>query len=223
MIEIREIGTVAEAEAAAGYLQSVWADGPEVVPVDLIIAGAHVGAYAVAAYEGEKVVGASFGIQGSFNGARILHSHVTAVAVKGLGFDIKQHQREWAAKQGIKAITWTFDPLVRRNCVFNFEKLGATAIEYLPNFYGAMSDAINQGEESDRLFAWWDVESEYSSEGTEIARIELPEDIEVLRQTDPVAAQNWRKDVRNQLSGLFAEGAVISKMSPDRKSLIVTK
>jgi predicted GNAT superfamily acetyltransferase len=50
---------------------------------------------------------------------------------------------------------WTFDPLVGRNARFNLAKLGATASEYLPSFYGPMDDQINAGDESDRLVASW--------------------------------------------------------------------
>ena len=38
---------------------------------------------------------------------------------------MKLHQRAWAAASGLTWITWTFDPLVRRNAWFNIEVLGA--------------------------------------------------------------------------------------------------
>lgn len=223
MIQLRAIDTVAEAEQAAAFLQSVWADGPEVVPVDLLVAGAHVDSYAFTAFDGDQIVGASFAFHGRFNGKTVLHSHVTAATVKGVGYDLKLHQRDWAATRGVEAITWTFDPLVRRNCYFNFAKLGATAIEYLPNFYGSMPDAINAGEESDRLFAWWPTTPTDAATRTEVARIELPEDIETMRVEDLEAASAWRVKVREQLAPLFATGAVISAMTQDRTHLIVSK
>jgi predicted GNAT superfamily acetyltransferase len=54
---------------------------------------------------------------------------------------------------------WTFDPLVRRNAYFNFNKLGAEAREYLVNFYGQMTDGLNAGEESDRILVSWRLDS----------------------------------------------------------------
>ena len=56
---------------------------------------------------------------------------------------------------------WTFDPLVRRNAYFNLHKLGARAVDqYLPDFYGRMTDGINAGDTtSDRLYIQWDVAS----------------------------------------------------------------
>jgi predicted GNAT superfamily acetyltransferase len=223
MLEIRPIGTAGEAEAMAAFLQSIWADGPEVVPADLIIAGVHVNAYAAAAFDGHKIVGASFGIQGSYQDQNILHSHVTAAIVAGAGFELKQHQKHWAIDQGLAAITWTFDPLVRRNCYFNFGKLGAKAIEYLPNFYGSMTDSINAGEESDRLFAWWSLAERDSNAGAEVAQVELPEDIETLRKTNIQEATAWRHRVRAELAAYFAQGATISAMTADRKALIISK
>ena len=161
--QIQLVSTIADTEAMSAFFMQVWADGPEVVPFDLALAVQHVGGYSAIATLDGKIVGASFGFQGAhenFPGQRILHSHVTAATVPGVGFALKQHQKAWAIQQGIDAITWTFDPLVRRNAVFNFEKLGAIGVEYLPNFYGTMTDAIKQftgfdisGKSESELFA----------------------------------------------------------------------
>ena len=56
---------------------------------------------------------------------------------------------------GVSEIAWTFDPLVSRNAYFNLIKLGADAVEYLPNFYGPMLDTINGDDDSDRLLIKW--------------------------------------------------------------------
>ena len=52
-------------------------------------------------------------------------------------------------------MTWTFDPLVRRNAYFNTVKLAARPVEYLVDFYGEMTDEINAGQGSDRLLVEW--------------------------------------------------------------------
>ena len=57
-------------------------------------------------------------------------------------------------------IAWTYDPLIRRNAYFNLAKLGARPVEYLPNFYGAMDDAINGGTETDRMLVRWELRSD---------------------------------------------------------------
>ena len=215
---IQLVSTIADTEAMSAFFMQVWADGPEVVPFDLALAVQHVGGYSAIAKVDGKIVGASFGFQGSLDshpGQRILHSHVTAATVPGVGFALKQHQKQWAIENDIDAITWTFDPLVRRNSVFNFEKLGAVGIEYLPNFYGTMTDAINAGDDSDRLFVYWSMRDESAAPvnqadaaNTEVSAIlvELPEDIESLRKTNLAEAREWRARVREELEPALAEG-----------------
>jgi len=192
------------------------------VPFDLGLAVLHVGAYCAAAYDGEQMVAASFGFRGVFKGKQILHSHVTGSFQPGAGYELKRHQFDWAKSQGLSGITWSFDPLVRRNCVFNFDKLGATAVEYLPNFYGTMTDSINAGDESDRLFAFWDISGpkEETKATNESVVVELPEDIESLRKTDLPAALTWRRQTRETLQPLLDQGWTISRMQ-DRTHLLV--
>jgi predicted GNAT superfamily acetyltransferase len=78
---------------------------------------------------------------------------------RGVGLALKLHQRSWALSRGIELITWTFDPLVRRNAYFNVTKLGADLKEYRVAFYGSMPDAINGGDDSDRAVAAWQLSS----------------------------------------------------------------
>src|SRR5205823_11838936 len=69
----------------------------------------------------------------------------------------KLHQRDWVLARGVTWIEWTFDPLIRRNAYFNLTRLGAVIVGYEPDLYGAMRDATNAGEESDRVVARWDL------------------------------------------------------------------
>jgi len=226
-LRISQVSSVEEMESVSAFLCKVWAGGPEVVPFDLGLAVLHVGAYCSAAYDGENMVAASFGFRGVYNGKDILHSHVTGSFRPGAGYELKQHQFNWAVRQGLAGITWSFDPLVRRNCVFNFEKLGARAIEYLPNFYGTMTDEINAGDDSDRLFVYWDLAGSSSPEANSAETIspkaisvEIPEDIETLRRTDLAEAKLWRSKTRETLDPLMAQGWTISRMK-DRSHLLV--
>jgi predicted GNAT superfamily acetyltransferase len=52
-------------------------------------------------------------------------------------------------------VRWAFDPLMRRNAYLNLHKLGATATSYLPGCYGTMTDGINLGDASDRIYLRW--------------------------------------------------------------------
>lgn len=221
-LRISQVSSIEEMEAVSAFFCKVWAGGPEVVPFDLGIAVLHVGAYCSAAYDGDEMVAASFGFRGVFNGKDILHSHVTGSFQPGAGYELKQHQFKWANQQGLAGITWSFDPLVRRNCVFNFDKLGATAVEYLPNFYGTMTDEINAGDDSDRLLVYWDLAETKSDEliSPDAVAIEIPEDIEALRKTDLAAAKVWRAKTRESLEPFMAKGWTISRMQ-DRTHLLV--
>ena len=221
-LRISQVSSIEEMEAVSAFFCKVWAGGPEVVPFDLGIAVLHVGAYCSAAYDGDEMVAASFGFRGVFNGKEILHSHVTGSFQPGAGYELKQHQFNWARQQGLAGITWSFDPLVRRNCVFNFDKLGATAVEYLPNFYGTMTDEINAGDDSDRLFVYWDL-NETMGDGLispNAIAVEIPEDIEALRQTDLESAKLWRAKTRDVLEPLISKGWTIKAMQ-DRTHLLV--
>lgn len=221
-LRISQVSSIEEMEAVSAFLCKVWAGGPEVVPFDLGIAVLHVGAYCSAAYNGDEMVAASFGFRGVFNGNDILHSHVTGSFQPGAGYELKRHQFQWAKQQGLAGITWSFDPLVRRNCVFNFDKLGATAVEYLPNFYGTMTDEINAGDDSDRLFVYWDLSGKQttSSISPDAITVEIPEDIEALRKSDLEAAKICRAKNRESLEPLMAQGWTIKAMQ-DRTHLLV--
>lgn len=221
-LRISQVESISEMEAVSEFFCKVWAGGPEVVPFDLGLAVLHVGAYCSAAYDGDEMVAASFGFRGVFNGENILHSHVTGSFQPGAGHALKLHQFQWAKALGLAAITWSFDPLVRRNCVFNFEKLGAIATEYLPNFYGTMTDEINAGDDSDRLFAYWSLVSQTQRfvPSSDAIAIEIPEDIEALRKVDLESARVWRKQVRDQLQPLLDSGWAVIGMK-DRTHLLV--
>jgi predicted GNAT superfamily acetyltransferase len=82
---------------------------------------------------------------------------VPAARARGVGLALKRHQLDWARSRGLVAVTWTFDPIVRRNAWFNVSKLGAGIGAYLPDFYGRMDDGVNDGDPTDRLLAVWDV------------------------------------------------------------------
>jgi predicted GNAT superfamily acetyltransferase len=151
---------------------AVW-ERPDEPPIgaDLMRALAHSGNYLAGAREGSRLVGGLVGwLGGSPPHELHMHSHILGVVadvqVRGLGFELKQHQRRWCLDRGIKVVEWTFDPLVRRNAHFNLTKLGAEAREYLVNFYGQMIDGLNAGEESDRLLIRWRLDSVQVEEAT---------------------------------------------------------
>jgi predicted GNAT superfamily acetyltransferase len=151
---------VAGARLAAELFAAIWGSGPRVpMTGELLRALEHTGNYVSGAWVGDELVGASVAFFGLERGSWNLHSHITGVAPgvqrAGIGFALKQHQRAWALVRDVKEITWTFDPLVRRNAWFNLVKLGAVAVSYHRDFYGPLQDGINAGDPSDRCLVRW--------------------------------------------------------------------
>lgn len=156
-VVVRELHSIEEFGAVFRLFDRIWRPQPGGAPitVEMMRALSHAGNYVAGAYLGGRLVGASVGFLAAPAG-RSLHSHITGAATGGgIGFALKLHQRAWALDRGLETITWTYDPLVRRNAHFNLAKLGARPEEYLPCFYGSMDDAINAGDESDRVLAVW--------------------------------------------------------------------
>jgi predicted GNAT superfamily acetyltransferase len=160
--EVDDIATLAD---VARLFDVVWSQPGEapMISASTLKALAHAGNYISAAIHDDAIVGGLIGFLGFHDGELQLHSHILGVspALQGrsIGFALKQHQRAWALAHGITTITWTFDPLVRRNAFFNLTKLGATVTAYYENFYGEMPDAINAGQESDRVLVDWQLDS----------------------------------------------------------------
>src|SRR3954452_15082581 len=158
-VAVRTLDRIADITQAESLFAATWPGQPPAT-AGLMRALEHAGGYVAGAYAGDTMVGAAAAFLAS-HPTPGLHSHVTAVTSaargRGVGYAIKTHQRAWAAEHGLQSVTWTFDPLVRRNAWFNIGKLGAGIAEYLVDFYGRMDDGINDGDESDRLFAVWPV------------------------------------------------------------------
>src|SRR5439155_11403248 len=77
-----------------------------------------------------------------------------------LAYKLKLAQRERVLAQGIKRISWTFDPLQSLNAYFNFKKLGVVADTYKINFYGEATSSFLHQIGTDRLWVTWLLDSE---------------------------------------------------------------
>ncbi|MER0446731.1 GNAT family N-acetyltransferase [Streptomyces sp. Edi4] len=247
--EVRELHGMAQFEAVSLLYAGIWGTPPEQAPMsaEVMRALSHAGNYVAGAYEGDRLVGAAVAFFGEPLGTT-MHSHITgALPGLGAGLALKMHQRQWALTRGLKRITWTYDPLIRRNAHFNLTKLGARPEEYLRSFYGAMDDAINGGDESDRVLASWDLSAPPPAPGdpgiarpegavhavrdreglpelagldAEYVLVDLPADVEALRRTDPAAAGAWRRAVRGALGVLLDEGAQVLGLHGRRSYVI---
>jgi predicted GNAT superfamily acetyltransferase len=158
-VSVRELTHLAELEDGVDLFSTIWgrAANPPVT-LELLRAFTKAGNYVAGAFDGGQLLGACVGFFHA-PGEDALHSHIAGVSRaasgRGVGFALKQHQRAWALLRGVSEIAWTFDPLVARNAYFNLVKLAARPAEYLMNFYGAMADAINGDDDSDRLLVRW--------------------------------------------------------------------
>jgi predicted GNAT superfamily acetyltransferase len=146
----------------------------------------------------------------------------------------------------VREVVWTFDPLVARNAWFNLAKLGALPTEYLEDFYGPMTDAINEGMASDRLLLAWRLDDPAVAAAcagrprqpgpvpAEAALAVGPDLEPVAAETDapavtvalppdverlaPERRRAWRAAVRQALGGRLAAGAAVAGFlrHPDR-------
>ena len=161
-VAVRELDTIDELAAVCRLFQDIWRPPPDnpLATTELLRALTKAGNYLAGAFDGDRLVGACVGFFGA-PADGTMHSHIAgvdpAMAGRSVGFALKLHQRAWALRRGVGVIAWTFDPLVARNAYFNLAKLGATAAEYLPDFYGGMDDEVNGGDETDRLLVHWDL------------------------------------------------------------------
>src|SRR5436190_1217473 len=128
IITTRPLETVPEFLAAVELQRAVW-PGPDVdvVPLHLLVTIAHNGGLVLGAFHGQQI-----------------------------GYQLKLAQRDYVAFQGVRLITWTFDPLESRNARLNIAKLGAVCNKYMRVPYGDMDDALNAAVPADRFQVdWW--------------------------------------------------------------------
>jgi predicted GNAT superfamily acetyltransferase len=230
-ISIHPIFTLDKQYLAREIFDKTWPieTGTEITP-NLLQAMVHSGAYLSGAFIGDKCVGAAFAFPATTEGLH-LHSHMTAVLDEyrdqGIGYALKIDQWQWAKKNNYKEITWTFDPLVARNAKLNLIKLGVDISTYHPNFYGEMPDALNAGDESDRIMASWKVYGEQPVAKSVIINpdkadtlIKIPEDIVTIRSDDISENLKWRHKVREEFMRAFEKGGKVVGFSANNEYVV---
>ncbi|WP_309066146.1 GNAT family N-acetyltransferase [Microbacterium sp.] len=223
MRTIRDLDTVELILDAQALLDSI--RGPErVIDAGTLRALQQSGNYVVGLFDGEgdqeKMVGASIAFFGE-PARRAMHSHITALLPeyrgRGWGRELKEHQRQWAFSREVGRITWTYDPLVARNAHFFLTVLGARVTSYVVNQYGIFGGG-DAGDESDRLDVEWalaDIAQPPASDAV-VATLEIPSDIEGMRESDPAAAHEWRLRLRGQMEELLGRGLRIAGFDVER-------
>lgn len=169
--EIRPLRTLDEFRAAEDVQREAWhSDELDIVPLHMLITAAKNGGVVLGAFHGPELIGFVFGFLGTGEhrfgpeapaAVKLKHcSHQMGVRPgwqsRGVGFALKVAQREAVRNQGLRLITWTYDPLESRNAHLNILKLGAVCNTYIRDLYGELRDGLNRGLATDRFQVdWW--------------------------------------------------------------------
>jgi len=230
-LQVQKLVNAHAQDSARKIFDVTWSTklGTEITP-NLLQAMVHSGSYLSGAFINNEMVGAAFAFPATNNGLH-LHSHMTAVLDayrdKGVGYALKIDQWNWAKKHKYSHLSWTFDPLVRRNAKLNIVKLGVDISTYFPNFYGEMPDALNTGDESDRLMVSWSTDIDEPKARQLIAHskpddilIEIPEDIVAIRAKDQSESMKWRRQVRDQFLAAFEKNGKVVGFSTNNEYVV---
>ncbi len=169
---IRELTTLADFALAEAFQRDEWGMPVQSVVPDHVLltaqknGGIVLGAFATNqtdAGDALPMIAYLFSFIGREANGQFKHcSHQLAVAPtyrgQGIGTRMKLYQRDLALAQGINLITWTFDPLERRNALLNIHLLGGISTTYLPNLYGPMRNGLPMALPSDRLLVRWELD-----------------------------------------------------------------
>lgn len=165
-LEIRPLEGQAEYRACVELQELTWGAGfGEGVPPTILQLSQKLGGVASGAFDRSgSLVGFVFGLTGWVDGRSVHWSDMLAVHPdargRGLGEALKRHQRERLLESGVTLAQWTYDPLEARNGRINLSRLGATAGEYVRDFYGQGVSVLHEGIGTDRLIVDWELDSE---------------------------------------------------------------
>lgn len=141
--------------------KNVW--GASGVSGEVLLVTQKYGGIVLGALAGGKVVGFLYAFLARREGELIHWSHMMAIEPgyrdRGLGLRMKLEHRRRALAQGLRSISWTYDPLQSRNATLNVARLGARVAEYIPDCYGEFPSLIERGLPTDRFVVDWRIAS----------------------------------------------------------------
>lgn len=242
-IDYRVCTSLEEFEQIKELEMLIWTmpDSSEAITTHIQHVLSHIGGLVIGAYDGGVMVGMAVALPTRYEGR--LWSHMAGVHPdyqgQGIGYQIKQFQREEALKSGYREIRWTFDPAMRGNAHFNFHLLKARTNLYHPNFYGLMTDGINAGVPSDRFEAIWRLDQEafsgdvpddlpFALEALHIQAVRhefpadgliavaCPYDFTSLKAESLDLAKDWRKAMQTVFQEAFTQGYEVVDFVVDR-------
>jgi predicted GNAT superfamily acetyltransferase len=159
-VMVRAVETVPDLHLVADLISRIW-EAPTAPPMphDIMRSLVHAGGRVHAAFFHGQLIGAAVAVFSPPTDSAC-YSLIAGVSPeahgRGIGLALKLAQRAWALSAGATRMTWTFDPLLRRNAWFNLSRLGAVGTEYLVDFYGEVADGVNDPE-TDRLAVTWNL------------------------------------------------------------------
>lgn len=210
----------ADFEACVEVQRVVWQlSDLEITSALQMIATTHAGALVqLAERSGGRVVGFAHAFPALRGGIPHLHSDMLAVLPEeqkhGVGAKLKWAQREEALARGVALITWTYDPLQAQNANLNLRRLGASAPEFQPDFYGITTSSLHHGLPTDRLIVHWDLNAprvrERAAQGA-LPRTEAPPSFPRINEVKWQAGWPVSSDPRTDLT----DEALLLEVPPD--------
>lgn len=166
-ITIKALHTMKEMQAAVALQKVYWGEDTEsLVPAHMLFSLANYGGHVLGAYDGDRLVGVQVGFLGtsSEGGERPAMANLLIMSKRlvvlpeyrgqGVGYRLKLAQRDVAIRQGVRLVTWTFNPLMAANAHLNLRKLGGICQRYLVDYFGV--EDVNDVLSADRLVVdWW--------------------------------------------------------------------
>lgn len=227
-VSLRPLTSVRDADDVLTVMIATWGNH-QLLPREMIVALGESGNAPFGAFEDDLLIGYVLGWAGVDAVGLHIHSHMLAALPdrrhRGIGFALKLAQRAQALEQGVHVVRWTFDPMVARNAWVNLGKLGAVADRFRRDFYGAMTDTLNDGERSDRLVVRWDLDREPGPRSVpgDAATVTVPTDYAELRERDPEAARAARDETAAALESEMDAGRVVAAFDRDRSAYLLAE
>ena len=238
-VELRNVASDAEYEAAVNLQRQTWGDGFEdAVPTTIMMISQKMGGVLLGAFdENDRMLGFLYGLSGFRYGRRAHWSHMLAVTRDarglGLGRELKAFQRELLLPLGVETVYWTYDPLVARNANLNLNRLGALPIEYVVNMYGEDTGSLlHSGLGTDRFIVAWPIASSRvdrlmtahadaaptratppfprGETTSDVGWVEVPPNIGSILRASPEDAFDWRRRTRAQFQEHLEAGYAVT-------------
>lgn len=244
-LAIRDLSTADDYEQCVALQRETWGDDfRELVPPAVLKIVQQVGGLAAGAFDAQgTLAGFVFGLTGIRGGELAHWSHMLAVRQacrdRGLGQRLKRYQRDRLLAMGVRRMFWTYDPLVARNAHLNLNRLGVRVVEYVQDMYG--SNPMSKADSvigTDRFIVEWQLNEAPAPRDAaaaagapvltpapdagreplpevESVHIEIPEDVQGLKQRDPAAAVAWRAMTRRAFQHYLARGYCVAAFARD--------